>query len=224
MGQKVRPTSLRMGIARGWASRWYADKKRFGEFLVEDERVRRFIRDNYRYAAISEAEIERTQDTVHIILHTARPGIVIGRRGVEVDRLRSRLEELTGKPVKITIQEVTQPELSAALLAQNIAEQLEKRAPFRRTMRRTAEMSRDMGALGVKVQLAGRLAGSEMARRETVIEGSIPLHTLDADIDFGFTEAKTTYGHIGIKVWVYRGMVKKEEAGRGPDAQAGQVS
>jgi len=224
MGQKVRPTSFRVGITKGWASRWYADKSRFADFLVEDEQVRRYIRQHYRYAAISRVEIERTNDAVHLILHTARPGIVIGRRGVEVDRLRSRLEEMTSKTVKITIQEVTQPELDATLLAQSIAEQLAKRAPFRRTMRRTAEMAREMGALGVKVQLAGRLSGSEMARREQVIEGSIPLHTLDADIDFGFTEAKTTYGHIGIKVWVYRGMVKKEEANRGPEAQPGQVS
>lgn len=224
MGQKVRPTSLRMGITKEWSSRWYADKKRFAEFLVEDARIRRYIQKNYRYAAISEVEIERTNDTVHIILHTARPGIVIGRRGVEVDRLRSRLEDMTGKPVKITIQEVTRPELSAPLLAQSIAEQLEKRAPFRRTMRRAAELAREMGALGVKVQLAGRLAGSEMARRETVIEGSIPLHTLDADIDFGFTEAKTTYGHIGIKVWVYKGMVKKKEAADASDAQTGKAS
>ncbi len=221
MGQKVRPTSFRVGITKGWPSRWYADKKRFSEFLVEDVQIRRFIEKNYRYAAISEVEIERTNDTVHLILHTARPGIVIGRRGVEVDRLRGRLEEMTGKPVKITIQEVPRPELSAKLVAQNMAEQLEKRSPFRRTMRRAVEMSRQMGALGVKVQLAGRLAGSDMARREMVIEGSIPLHTLDADIDFGFTEAKTNYGHIGIKVWVYTGMIKKEEADDASDAQTG---
>jgi len=223
MGQKVRPTSLRVGVTRGWPSRWHADKKHFAEFLVEDARIRRFIQKNYRYAAISQVEIERTKDSVHLILHTARPGIVIGRRGVEVDRLRGRLEEMTGRTIKITIQEVARPELSAPLLAQNIAEQLEKRAPFRRTMRRAAEMAREMGAVGVKVQVAGRLAGSEMARREHVIEGSIPLHTLDADIDFGFTEARTTYGHVGIKVWVYRGMMEKEEAGDASDAQAGKV-
>ncbi len=224
MGQKVRPTSFRMGVTQDWASRWYADKKHFADFLVGDESIRRFIRRHYRYAAISKVEIERTNETLHIILHTARPGIVIGRRGVEVDRLRGRLEEMSGKPIKITIQEVTQPELNASLLTQNIAEQLEKRASFRRTMRRAAEMAREMGALGVKVQLAGRLSGSEMARREQVIEGSIPLHTLDADIDFGFAEAKTSYGHIGIKVWVYKGMVKKEEASSASDAQTGQVS
>jgi len=223
MGQKVRPTSLRVGVTRGLPSRWHADKKHFAEFLVEDARIRRFIQKNYRYAAISQVEIERTKDSVHLILHTARPGIVIGRRGVEVDRLRGRLEEMTGRTIKITIQEVARPELSAPLLAQNIAEQLEKRAPFRRTMRRAAEMAREMGAVGVKVQVAGRLAGSEMARREHVIEGSIPLHTLDADIDFGFTEAKTTYGNLGIKVWVYRGMMEKEEAGDASDAQAGKV-
>ncbi len=224
MGQKVRPTSFRVGITKGWPSRWHADKKHFADFLVGDARIRRFIQKNYRYAAISQVEIERTQDSVHLILHTARPGIVIGRRGVEVDRLRGRLEEITGSPIKITIQEVTRPELSAPLLAQNIAEQLEKRASFRRTMRRAAEMARQMGALGVKVQVAGRLSGSEMARRETVIEGSIPLHTLDADIDFGFIEAKTNNGHVGIKVWVYRGMIKKEEAGDASDAQTGKVS
>jgi small subunit ribosomal protein S3 len=223
MGQKVRPTSFRIGITKDWFSRWYADKKTFGAYVVEDERIRRFISKNYRYAAVSEVGIERTQDAVHILLNTARPGIVIGRRGVEVDKLRARLEAMAGKSVKITIQEVAKPELSAPLLAQSVAEQLEKRAPFRRTMRRTAEMSREMGAQGVKIQIAGRLSGSEMARRETVIEGSLPLHTLDADIDFGFVEAATQYGHIGIKVWVYRGMVEKE-AGDAADAQAGQVS
>jgi small subunit ribosomal protein S3 len=224
MGQKVRPISLRVGINRDWSSRWYADKKSFGGYVVEDERIRRFMKKNYAYAAISEVGIERTQDAVHILLHTARPGIVIGRRGSEVERIKGRLEALVGKPIKITIQEVAQPELSAALLAQNIAEQLEKRSPFRRTMRRAAEMAREMGAEGVKVQVAGRLAGSEMARRETVIEGSLPLHTLDADVDFGFTEASTQYGNIGIKVWVYKGMVEKKEAGDAADAQAGQVS
>jgi small subunit ribosomal protein S3 len=213
-----------MGVTRGWPSRWYADKKRFAQYLVEDARVRRFIAKNYRYAAISEVEIERTNDSIHVILHTARPGVVIGRRGIEVDRLRSRLEEVAGKSVKITIQEVTRPELSAALLGQSIAEQLETRAPFRRTMRRVAEMAREMGALGVKVQLAGRLAGSEMARREKVLEGSIPLHTLDADVDFGFTEAMTQYGNIGIKVWVYKGSLKKEKPAHASDAEAGQVS
>jgi small subunit ribosomal protein S3 len=224
MGHKVRPTSLRVGVTRGWASRWYADKKHFARYLVEDARVRRFIAKNCRYAAISEVGIERTDDSVHVILHTARPGVVIGRRGIEVDRLRGRLEEVTGRSVKITIQEVTRPELSAALLGQSIAEQLEKRAPFRRTMRRVTEMAREMGALGVKVQLAGRLAGSEMARREKVIEGSIPLHTLDADVDFGFTQAMTQYGNIGIKVWVYKGMIKKEAPAHGSDAEAGKVS
>jgi small subunit ribosomal protein S3 len=224
MGHKVRPTSFRVGVTRGWPSRWYADKKRFAQYLVEDARVRRFIAKNYRYAAISEVEIERTDDSIHVILHTARPGVVIGRRGVEVDRLRGRLEEVAGRSVKITIQEVTKPELSAVLLGQSIAEQLEKRAPFRRTMRRVADMAREMGALGVKVQLAGRLAGSEMARREKVLEGSIPLHTLDADVDFGFTEAMTQYGNIGIKVWVYKGMMKKEGPTHGSHAEAGQVS
>jgi small subunit ribosomal protein S3 len=213
-----------VGVTRGWPSRWYADKKRFAQYLVEDARVRRFIAKNYRYAAISEVEIERTDDSIHVILHTARPGVVIGRRGVEVDRLRGRLEEVAGRSVKITIQEVTKPELSAVLLGQSIAEQLEKRAPFRRTMRRVADMAREMGALGVKVQLAGRLAGSEMARREKVLEGSIPLHTLDADVDFGFTEAMTQYGNIGIKVWVYKGSLKKEKPAHASDAEAGQVS
>jgi len=221
MGQKIRPTSLRVGVTKGWPSRWYADNQHFADFLVEDVHIRRFIEKNFRYAAISEVEIERTQDTVHIILHTARPGIVIGRRGVEVDRLRGRLEEMTGRPIKVTIQEVSRPELSAQLVAQSIAEQLEKRAPFRRTMRRAVEMSQQMGALGVKVQVAGRLSGSDMARREMVIEGSIPLHTLDADIDFGFTEASTNYGNIGIKVWVYKGMIEKEEADDASNAQTG---
>ncbi|KPJ57936.1 MAG: 30S ribosomal protein S3 [Planctomycetes bacterium DG_58] len=226
MGQKVRPTGLRLGIVENWRSRGYADKKNFGRFLVEDQKIRKFIRDNYAYAAIASVEIERTAGQTTIILHTARPGIIIGRKGQEVDRLKMRIEDIAAEPVNIKIQEVATPELSAQLVADSIREQLQKRSSFRRTMKRVIEQVMEGGAQGVKVRLAGRIGGSDMARREVQSAGKIPLQTLRAKIDYGFTEAATTYGNIGIKVWIYTGEVleEKEEVKHAADAETGEVS
>jgi len=226
MGQKVSPIGFRTGITLDWRSRWYAGKKEFGTLLVEDQKIRAFIKRNYMYAGIPKIEIERVRDEVKVILHTARPGVIIGRKGAEVDRLRDRIEDLTGRRVAINIKEVPKPELEAQLMAESIAEQLQKRASFRRTMRRAIETAINAGAEGIKVMLAGRLGGSEMARRTHMSEGKIPLQTLDADISYGFTEAKTNYGHIGVKVWIYRGLypkAKEEDKTSAPDAQAGVV-
>jgi len=225
VGQKARPTGLRIGIVEKWRSRWYAGKKDFGRFLVEDQKIRKFIADNYAYAAIAQVEIERTSGQTIVILHTARPGIIIGRKGQEVDRLKGRIEEITDGPVNIKIQEVSQPQLSAQLVAESLGEQLKKRASFRRAMKRTVEQVMDVGAEGVKIRLAGRIGGSDMARVETQSAGKIPLQTLRAKIDYGFTEAPTTYGHIGIKVWIYTGEVleDKKDVKDAVDAEAGEV-
>ena len=225
MGQKAHPTGLRLGIVEHWRSRWYADKKNFGRFLVEDQKIRKFIKDNYIYAAIASVEIERTSGQTTIILHTARPGIIIGRKGQEVDRLKSRIEDITEEPVNIKIQEVTTPELSGQLVAESIREQLQKRSSFRRTMKRTIEQVMDGGAQGVKIRLAGRIGGSDMARREVQSTGKIPLQTLRAKISYGFTEASTNYGNIGIKVWIYTGEVLEEEkeVKHAVDAETGEV-
>ena len=226
MGQKVRPTGFRVGVMEDWASRWYATKAEVPDLVVEDEMLRRFVKKKYQFAGIPKIEIERTRDEVKVILHVARPGIIIGRKGQEVDLLRDQLQELTGRRININIQEVNRPELEAQLVAENIAEQLEKRASFRRTMKRALEATMQAGALGVKVQVAGRLAGAEMARREKAILGQVPLQTIRIRIDYGFTEAKTTYGRIGVKVWINRGLydhVTKEADEYASDAQKGQV-
>jgi len=226
VGQKAIPTGLRLGIVENWRSRWYADKRSFGRYLVEDQKIRKFIKDNYMYAAIATVEIERTAGRTTIILHTARPGIIIGRKGQEVDRLKSRIEDITAEPVNIKIQEISSPGLSAQLVAEAIREQLEKRASFRRTVKRAVEQVMEAGAEGAKVRLAGRIGGSDMARREVQSAGKIPLQTLRAKIDYGFTEAATTYGNIGIKVWVYTGEVlkeRKEDVKHAVDAEAGEV-
>jgi len=223
MGQKIHPTGLRIGIVEDWRSHWYAHKKDFSKFLVEDHKIRDFVKKRFYFAGIPKIEIERTGEEVEVLLYTARPGIVIGRRGVEVERLRSDLEDLINRRVAIDIKEVNRPELEAQLVAENVAEQLEKRASFRRVMKRAVEMSMDMGAQGVKAKLSGRLAGAEMSRTETESAGKIPLHTLRAKIDYGFTEAKTTYGHIGVKVWIYKGEVKGEGIENAPDAKKDKV-
>ncbi|MHC4981801.1 MAG: 30S ribosomal protein S3 [Planctomycetota bacterium] len=210
MGQKVSPIGFRTGITIGWKSRWFAPKSNYGEFLVEDERIRRFIDSRLNrqppYAAISSIEIERTREEVKVSLRTARPGVVIGAKGAEVERLKSELEELTDRRVNINIIEVKNPDLDAQLISEAIAEQLRRRASFRRTIKQRAEGAMQAGAKGVKIQISGRLGGAEMSRSETVIMGSIPLHTLEADVDYGFTPCFTTYGTIGVKAWVYRGM------------------
>ncbi len=220
MGQKVHPIGFRIGITEFWRSRWYAPKRTYGPLLVEDEKIRRFIKKNYGFAAISKIEIERTREEVKVILHSARPGLIIGRKGAEVDRLREQLEDLTGRRITASIVEVVKAELSAQLVAENVAQQLEKRAAFRRTMKQAVDTTMGAGALGVKIRCAGRLGGAEMSRSEVTSRGSIPLHTLGARIDYGFAEAHCTYGVTGVKAWVYLGKYAQtpKEAGDGDDA------
>jgi len=208
MGQKVHPTGFRIGIVEDWRSRWYANKREFKGMLIEDFDIRRYIKERYKFAGIPKIEIERKGDQVNILLNCARPGLIIGRKGAEIDKLRGELEGLTHKKININIVEVTKPELDAQLVAEGIAEQLEKRASFRRTMKKAIEMAIQAGAKGIKVIVGGRLAGAEIARREVQSQGSIPLHTLCAIIDYGFISAVTTYGTIGVKVWIFKGRVK----------------
>jgi small subunit ribosomal protein S3 len=221
MGQKVNPVAFRTGIMEGWKSRWYASKQEFRDLLLEDHKVRAFVKQKYQFAAIPKVEIERTRDEVKVLLHTARPGVIIGRKGQEVEKLQEELQNLIGRRVNIKIEEITRPEIFAQLVAEDIAEQLSKRASFRRTMKRAIDTSMEAGAKGIKVQLAGRLGGSEMARREKAIAGSMPLSTLRAKIDYGFTEAKTPQGNLGVQVWINQGMY--EDQVHGDDAQEGQV-
>ncbi|MEO6121934.1 MAG: 30S ribosomal protein S3 [Acidimicrobiales bacterium] len=205
MGQKVNPYGFRLGVTTDWKSRWFNDRD-YQNHVIEDWKIRDYLSSQLERAAVSRIEIERTRDRLRIDLHTARPGIVIGRRGAEADRLRTYLAKLTSNPrVQLNIQEIKQPELDAALIAQGIADQLAGRVSFRRAMKRAVQTVQKAGALGIKVQCSGRLGGSEMARREAYREGRVPLHTLRADIDYGFREAKTTFGRIGVKVWIYKG-------------------
>jgi small subunit ribosomal protein S3 len=206
MGQKVNPYGFRLGVTTDWKSRWFANRDEYADFLIEDWKVRDYLMTQLPHAAISRIEIERTRDRLRIDVHTARPGIVIGRRGSEADRLRAGLAKITGNnKVQLNIQEIKQPELDAALIAQGVADQLAGRVAFRRAMKRAVQNAQKAGALGIRVQCSGRLVGSEMARTEWYREGRVPLHTLRADIDYGFREAKTTYGRIGVKVWIYKG-------------------
>jgi small subunit ribosomal protein S3 len=222
MGQKVNPVCFRTGIMVDWKSRWFASKQEFADLLIEDQKLRKFIKTKYRIASIPKVEIERTRDEVKVILHTARPGVIIGRKGQEVERLQAELQDLVGRRINIKIEEVSRPEIQAQLVAEDIAEQLAKRASFRRTMKRAMETTMDAGAKGIRIQLAGRLGGAEMARREKQISGSIPLSTLRAKIDYGFAEAKTAQGHIGVQVWVNQGMYQEGDD-HGADAQEGQA-
>ena len=221
MGQKVNPIGFRTGIMLGWKSRWYASKKEFAELLIEDQKVRRYVKAKYRFAGIPKVEIERTRDEVKVILYAARPGIIIGRKGQQVEQLQEELQNLVGRRINIKIEEVGRPELQAQLVAEDVSEQLSKRASFRRTIKRAMEQTMEAGAKGIKIQLAGRLGGAEMARREKQLTGSIPLSTLRAKIDYGFTEAKTAQGHIGVQVWINQGTY--EDDTNGADAQAGQA-
>jgi small subunit ribosomal protein S3 len=205
MGQKVNPYGFRLGVTTDWKSRWFDDRN-YQDSVVEDWKVRDYLMTQLEAAAVSRIEIERTRDRLRIDVHTARPGIVIGRRGAEADRLRRQLARITHNAnVQLNIQEIKQPELDAALIAQGIADQLQRRISFRRAMKRAIQTVQKAGAQGVRVQCSGRLGGSEMARKESYREGRVPLHTLRADIDFGFREAKTSTGRIGIKVWIYKG-------------------
>lgn len=206
MGQKVHPKGLRIGVIRDWDSKWFAGKD-YSKLLVEDRKIREFIKKKLFAAGVSSIVLERAANRLKISIHTAKPGIVIGRGGTEVDVLRKEIEEMTGRQVNINIVEVKQPELDAQLVAESIAAQLEKRISFRRAMKQAVGRAMRLGAEGIRISSSGRLGGAEMARSEWYSEGKVPLHTLRADIDYGFAEAKTTYGIIGIKVWIYKGEV-----------------
>ncbi len=219
MGQKVNPHGFRLGISTDHKSRWYAGDL-YKAYVGEDVKIRRLLSKGMDRAGISKVEIERTRDRVRVDIHTARPGIVIGRRGAEAERIRGDLETLTGKQVQLNILEVKNPELDAQLVAQGVAEQLSGRVQFRRAMRKALQTTMRSGALGVKVQCSGRLGGTEMSRSEFYREGRVPLHTLRADIDYGFYEAKTTFGRIGVKVWIYKGEVAGSRAEREAQAAA----
>ena len=215
MGNKINPTGFRLGVNPSvpWRSRWFADKT-YGDWLLEDQRVRTYIQKGLSHAGIAHIDIERKGDRLQVDIHTARPGIVIGRKGAEVDRIRDDLKKMTGKEnIQLNVLEISRPELEAPLVAQNIAEQLEGRVAFRRAMRRGLQQVMRAGAQGVRIQVGGRLGGAEMSRTEQYREGRVPLHTLRADIDYGFREAKTQFGRIGVKVWIYRGdvMPSREE-------------
>lgn len=223
MGQKVRPTGFRVGIVEDWRSRWYATKREFGDLLVEDQKIRGFIKKKYEFAGISRIEIERTRDQVIVHLHTARPGIIIGRKGQEVDRLKAELEDQTGRRMELKIVEINQPQRSAMLAAEDVAQQLVKRGSFRRVMKRTLDQVMESGVDGVKMELSGRLGGAEMSRTEKASRGSIPLSTLRKHIDYGLAVARTTMGVIGVKVWINLGEYTDEETTDGAHAQAGKA-
>jgi len=214
MGQKTSPIGFRTGITLGWQSTWFAPKADYGDFLVEDQKIRKYVDGKFNRqmpkGAVAKIEITRTRNEVKVTLHSARPGVVIGPRGGEVDKLREELEELTGRKIGVNVIEIKEPELNATLVAESITEQLSKRASFRRAMKQHCESAMNAGAKGVKIICSGRLAGSEMARRETQKLGSIPLHTLDANVDYAVATSRTTYGAIGVKVWIYKGKFGEE--------------
>ena len=207
MGQKVHPIGFRLGITKQHTSQWYAEKSKYTENLLKDIEVREHLSSQLAHASVSRIEIERTADNARVFIHTARPGVVIGKRGEDIDRMREEVTLLMGIPVTLSIQEIRKPDLDAKLLADSVAQQLERRVMFRRAMKRAVQNAMRQGAEGVKVRVAGRLGGAEIARSEWHSEGRVPLHTLRADIDYGLSEAKTTYGIIGVKAWVFRGEV-----------------
>lgn len=211
MGQKINPTGLRIGVVKNWESRWYADPNKFGDILVEDYNLREYLLQLLEKAGVPKVEIERDAKRVYITIHCAKPGLVIGRNGEEVEKLKKTCTDmLGGKEVKINIVEIKTPDLNAQLVAENIASQLERRISYRRAVKQAIGRTMNLGARGIKIQLSGRIGGAEIARTETSHEGTVPLQTIRADIDYGFTEAKTTYGRIGVKVWLYRGEVLHE--------------
>jgi small subunit ribosomal protein S3 len=206
MGQKVNPIGLRVGIIRDWESKWYAEKE-FGNLLLEDVKIRKYLFKKLKDSAVSHIEIERAANRVNVTIQTAKPGVVIGKNGIEVENMRNYIANLSDKKVHINIAEIKNPELDAILVAENIAQQLERRVSFRRAMKQAMQRSMRAGAKGIKVATSGRLGGADIARSEGYSEGTVPLHTLRADIDYGTAEAKTTYGQLGVKVWIYRGEV-----------------
>ncbi len=224
MGQKVRPTGFRVGVMENWRSRWYAPKKEFGDLLAEDYKIRQFVNTKYQFAEIARVEIERTRDQVVVHLFTARPGVIIGRKGQEIDRLKGELEDLTGRRMDLKIVEISNPNRDAKLVAEKVSQQLSKRGSFRRAIKKTLDEVMGSGVLGVKIELSGRLGGAEMSRKEKASRGSIPLSTLRRHIDYGFAAAKTPQGVIGVKVWIDLGDYSDEETADGTHAKAGQAS
>ncbi|MCR5457051.1 MAG: 30S ribosomal protein S3 [Clostridiales bacterium] len=215
MGQKVNPHGLRVGVISDWDSRWFENDKTFGDTLVSDYKVRKYLKEKLYDAGIPKIEIERTAQNVKVIIHCAKPGMVIGRAGSEIDKLRSEIEKMVGKKVSVDVKEIKSPDLDAQLVAESIAAQIEKRIAFRRAMKQAISRTRRLGAKGIKLTAGGRLNGAEIARSETYHEGTIPLQTIRADIDYGFAEAKTTYGRIGIKCWIYKGEILAEKMAKG---------
>jgi small subunit ribosomal protein S3 len=221
MGQKVRPTGFRTGIMVDWQSHWYANKQDFAELLVEDQKIRKFVKKRYGGSGISKIRIQRTREKVTVFIHSARVGMIIGKKGQEVDKLTKDLEDLCHRHIEVKTIEVNRPEVDPQLVAEDIAEQLQKRSSFRRTMKRAIDTTMEAGAKGIRIQMAGRLAGSEMARTESSMAGSIPLSTLRARIEYGFAEAKTAQGHIGVKVWINNGDYLSQENVADQPAPAG---
>ena len=211
MGQKTHPIGLRVAVTKDWASKWFAEKKDFGKLLAEDHKIREILRSKLEGASVAKIGIERAASRCRITIHTARPGVVIGRKGAEIDKLKEDLSKMTGKEVYVDIQEIKQPEMDAQLVAENVALQLERRVSFRRAMKKAVQVAMDFGAEGIKVRVGGRLGGAEIARVEKYHEGRVPLHTLRANIDYGFAEAKTLYGKLGVKCWICKGENKPQK-------------
>ncbi len=211
MGQKVHPTGFRLAVIEPWRSRWYATKKNFGRLLVEDDQIRKYIYKEFRSAGVPRIEIERTGEAVNIIVHTARPGVLVGRKGVRVEQLKKSLQDITGMTCHLTVREIKRPELESTLVAEVVAEALEKRMAFRRAMKKAIQTTMQAGAKGVKVEINGRVGGSEMSRQAKEREGQVPLSTLRANVDYGTAEARTTWGVIGVKVWIYKGDLEPGE-------------
>jgi len=220
MGQKINPIGFRMGISRDWTAKWYAGTKAYTQNLISDIALRDYLKAKLKNAAVSTIVIERPAQSINITVYTARPGIVIGKKGEDIEKLRQEMTRLAGRPVQLAVEEVRQPELDAQLVAENIAQQLEKRIMFRRAMKRAVTNAMRLRALGIKIMVAGRLNGAEIARTEWYREGRVPLHTLRADIDYGFSQAFTTYGTIGVKVWIFKGEVFDQDAPKSEDTEA----
>jgi small subunit ribosomal protein S3 len=219
MGQKVHPTGIRLGIVKDWTSKWYADSKGYADMLNTDLAVRSFLKRRLSQASVSRIQIDRPANNANVTIHTARPGVVIGKKGEDIDRLRKEVSDMMGIPVHISIEEIRKPELDAQLVAESISQQLEKRIMFRRAMKRAVQNAMRLGGQGIKVNIGGRLNGAEIARSEWYREGRVPLHTLRADIDYGFAEARTTYGVLGVKVWVFKGEVFPGQEAEEPAAK-----
>jgi small subunit ribosomal protein S3 len=220
MGQKTNPIGLRIALTRDWRSKWYAEKKEFGKLLNEDRKIRELLKKKLESASVPKILIERAATRCRITIMTARPGVVIGRKGAEIDKLKEELSKMTGKEIYVDIMEIKSPEIDAQLVAENVALQLERRVSFRRAMKKSLQTAMDFGADGIKIRCAGRLGGAEMSRVETYHEGSVPLHTLRANIDYGFAEANTVYGKLGVKCWICKGEMKPEKPQQQPTAAA----